>query len=176
MSSDPSQTAPAATDAGSTFAFLVLRAWLGARAVLTGIEKFSGTRMAELPLLDADGNPDPSGAMVEIPQKFYAFSNYRPMPETLQTALDAEPLLPGFLTAPFYFLLGPLLILLGLALLAGIFSRISLLAMGLLYAALTAGLVLLGQDAGVAWLGVHVGLVAIALVLSKHNRFSVTRA
>jgi thiosulfate dehydrogenase (quinone) large subunit len=178
MSSESSVSAAgnAAHDLGRTFAFLVLRAWLGVRALVTGIEKFAGTRMAQLPLLDANGDPDPSGAMVEVPQKFYGFSNYQAMPETLQTQLDAQPLMPTFLTAPFYVILGPLLILLGLALLAGVFSRITLLAMGLLYTGLTVGLLLLGQDGGVAWLGTHVALIAFALILAPYNRYAVTRA
>jgi thiosulfate dehydrogenase (quinone) large subunit len=178
MSSDSATPAAAqpAADWARTYAFLVLRAWLGVRALVTGIEKFSGTRMAQLPLLDANGDPDPSGAMVEVPQKFYAFSNYQALPDTMQTQFAAEPLMPGFLTAPFYAVLGPALILLGLTLLAGVFSRITLLAMGLLYTALTVGLILLKQDAGIAWLGIHVAMIAFALVLVPHNRFAVTRA
>jgi thiosulfate dehydrogenase (quinone) large subunit len=167
-------TAPA--DMGRTFAFLVLRAWLGVRALMTGIDKYSGTRMEQLPLLDANGDPDPSGAMVEVPQKFYAWSNYQAMPDTLQTQLAGEPLIPGFLAAPFYAVLGPVLILLGLALLVGVFNRITLFAMGLLYTALSVGLILLKQDGGVAWLGIHVAMVAMALMLVSHNRFAVTRA
>lgn len=163
-------------DLGRTFAFLVLRAWLGVRALATGVDKYAGTRTVELPLLDANGQPDASGAMVEAQQRFYAWSNYQPFPETLQTQLAAEPLLPAWLTAPFYAALGPVLILLGVALLVGLFTRISLFAMGLLYTALTVGLILLKQDAGVAWLAIHVALIAGALMLASHNRFSVTRA
>lgn len=173
--SAPAVSVPAA-DAARTFAFLVLRAWLGLRALVTGIDKYSGTRMAQLPLLDANGDPDPSGAMVEVPTKFYSLANYQAMPETLQTQLAAEPLVPSFLATPFYFVLGPLLILLGLAMLAGFFNRITLFVMGLLYSGLTVGLILLKQDGGVAWLGIHVALVAMALMLVQHNRFAVTRA
>jgi thiosulfate dehydrogenase [quinone] large subunit len=175
--STASPTSPAQpADAARTWAFLLLRAWLGARALVTGIEKFSGTRMAHLPLLDANGDPDPSGAMVEVPQKFYAFSNYQAVPDTMQTQFAAEPLMPAFLTTPFYAVLGPVLILLGITMLLGLFNRITLVAMGLLYTALTVGLILIKQDAGIAWLGIHVAMIAMALVLVSHNRFSVTRA
>lgn len=161
---------------GGNLAFLSLRLWLGARALLTGIEKYSAKITTQEPLLDATGAPDPSGAMVEIEKKVYGFSHYHPVPESLQTKLGAEPLLPEFLTRPFYFLLGPALILLGIALLLGITTRLSLFATGLLYTMLTAGLILIGQDQGVAWLGIHITLVAMALLLADHNRFALTRS
>ena len=43
----------------------------------------------------------------------------------------------------------------------------------LLYVALTVGLVLINQPDGVAYLGIHIGLVAGALLLAGHNRFAV---
>ncbi|TVR50869.1 MAG: hypothetical protein EA425_08625 [Puniceicoccaceae bacterium] len=156
-------------------ALAVLRLWLGGRALVAGIEKYAGTRTVQMPLLDADGEPDISGLMIEVREKFYALGNYRALPETMETQLLAEPLLPGILMAPFLALLGPILLLLGLTLIAGIFTRWSLVLLGLLYTALTMGLVLLGQDAGVAWLGVHIALIGFALVLTPHQRFSITR-
>jgi thiosulfate dehydrogenase [quinone] large subunit len=60
-------------------------------------------------------------------------------------------------------------------LLVGIGTRISLMLQGLLYIVLTAGLILIKQDDGVAWLGIHVALVALALVLARHNRFTILR-
>ena len=164
------------TDWGSTLAFLTLRLWLGSRALLTGIEKFADTRTLTIPLLDADGNPDASGAMVEVQEKFYALSNYHAVPSSLADSLAREPLLPGFLVSPFYAILGWVLILVGLTLIIGVFNRISLATMGGIYIALTAGLILIKQDGGVSWLAIHIGLIAAALVLSKYNRFSVTRS
>jgi thiosulfate dehydrogenase [quinone] large subunit len=83
--------------------------------------------------------------------------------------------MPSFLTTPFYFCLGGGLILLGLLLLFGIRTRETLLIMGLLYCMLTVGLILLGQEQGVAWLGIHVLAVVAALVLAPFNRFSITK-
>jgi thiosulfate dehydrogenase [quinone] large subunit len=57
-----------------------------------------------------------------------------------------------------------------------LWTRASLFAMGLLYVALTVGLIFLKQDAGVAWLALHVGLIAFALSLAKYNRFALTRS
>ena len=53
---------------GHALAFLALRLWLGSRALITGLEKYSGTRVTQEPLLDADGQPDISGAMIEVKQ------------------------------------------------------------------------------------------------------------
>jgi thiosulfate dehydrogenase [quinone] large subunit len=118
---------------------------------------------------------DPSGAMVEVKQKFYALTNYSGIPQTLKDKFSTEPLLPHATTTPFYALLGWALIILGLMLLIGVGTRLSLFLQGLLYTALTAGLILIKQEDGVAWLGVHVGLVALALVLVKYNRFTLLR-
>jgi thiosulfate dehydrogenase [quinone] large subunit len=40
---------------------------------------------------------------------------------------------------------------------------------------LSIGLILIKQDDGVAWLGLYVGLIALALMLSKHNRFAILK-
>lgn len=169
-----SEVSPAAST-GNTWAFLLLRLWLGVRALSAGVEKFAANVAVQQPLLDAAGNPDPSGAIVEIDQKVYGFANYQGVPDALKEKFVAEPLLPSFLTAPFYGSLGYVLIALGLMLLLGLWTRISLLAMGLIYVMLTFGLILIKQDQGVASLGVHIALVAFALVLSPYNRFAITR-
>jgi thiosulfate dehydrogenase [quinone] large subunit len=179
MSTDPSApTTPSLFGLTShALAFLTLRLWLGARALISGLEKFSATVTVQEPLLDpVTGMPDPSGAMLDVERKVYSVKHYQALPDTLQTKFAAEPLLPGFLTAPFYLLLGPLLILLGLLLLFGVANRLTLLAMGLLYTSLTFGLMLIGQDGGVSWLAIHLGLVALALILVDHNRFALTRS
>ncbi|PTX99757.1 hypothetical protein DB346_18235 [Verrucomicrobia bacterium LW23] len=157
-------------------AFLVLRGWLGIRALLAGIEKFSAKVMVQTPLLNADGTPDASGAIVEIQSKVYGISHYQALPASLQQKLADEPLLLSFLATPFYSVLGYLLVIMGVALLAGLFTRATLFGMGVLYILLTVGLILLGQDAGVAWLGIHTGLIAMALALVQHNRFTITRS
>lgn len=146
------------------------------RAILTGIEKFSGVQVTQKPFVDpVTGMEDPSGALIEVKQKFYAMTNYAAVPRSLQDKFAAEPMLPTFATTPFYATLGWVLILSGIMLLIGLGTRISLFLQGLLYIALTAGLILIKQDDGVAWLGIHVGLVALALVLANHNRFTILK-
>jgi thiosulfate dehydrogenase (quinone) large subunit len=161
-------------DCDGTLAFLILRGWLSLRAILTGIEKFSAYQTTQKPFIDpVTGMADPSGAMIEVKQKFYALTNYSAIPQSLKDKFALEPMLPGLATRPFYTVLGWTLIGLGLMLLFGIGTRLSLFLQGLLYIGLTAGLILIKQDDGVAWLGIHIALIALALTLAKHNRFKL---
>lgn len=165
-------TAPGGCQCDCTLAFLVLRGWLALRAILTGIEKFSAYRTIQKPLIDpVTGMEDPSGAMIDVKVKFYSLTNNSGIPASLKDKFANEPLLPQFTLAPFNHLLGPALIVTGLMLLLGLGTRLSLFLQGLIYLALTAGLILIRQDDGVAWLGIHVALVAFALMLAKHNTF-----
>ena len=41
--------------------------------------------------------------------------------------------------------------------------------------ALTVGLILIKQDDGISWLGIHIALVAFALMLAKHNKFTLLK-
>jgi thiosulfate dehydrogenase [quinone] large subunit len=167
---------PIETQPSHALAFLVLRLWLAVRAIVTGIEKFGAYKTIQKPLIDpATGMEDPSGAMVDVKVKFYSLTNYHGIPPALKDKFANEPLLPHPLLAAFDHVLGPLLLLTGIMLLIGLGTRLSLFIQGLIYVALTVGLILLGQNDGVAWLGIHVALVAFALVLYKHNRFAVLK-
>jgi thiosulfate dehydrogenase [quinone] large subunit len=159
-----------------TAAFIILRLWLAVRAILAGIEKFGAYHTFQKPAIDpTTGMEDPSGAMIEVKQKFYALTNYSGVPQSFKDKFATEPLLPHALTTPFYAVLGWALIALGLMLLVGLGTRISLFLQGLLYVALTVGLILLKQEDGVAWLGIHIALISLALMLAKYNRFTLLR-
>jgi thiosulfate dehydrogenase (quinone) large subunit len=159
-----------------TMAFLVLRGWLAVRAILTGIEKFGAYKTIQKPLIDpATGMEDPSGAMLDVKVKVYALTNYAGVPAPLKDKFVNEPLLPHPVLAAFDHLLGPALILTGVMLLLGLGTRASLFLQGLMYIVLTAGLILIRQDDGVAWLGIHVALVAFALILVRHNKFALLK-
>lgn len=138
-----------------TWAFLVLRLWLALRAIVTGLQKFWGKDEAN--------------------QWDFGFKYYKAVPDALKTKFAEDPMFPAALSGPFYALLGYVLIISGLMTLLGIGTRISLVVQGLLYTALTFGLILIKQDAGVAWLAIHVALVAMALVWAKHNRLAVLK-
>jgi thiosulfate dehydrogenase [quinone] large subunit len=162
---------------GASLGFIVLRFWLAIRALVTGIEKFTGSKMVQSPLLDECGNPDISGAVIEVQTKVYGFSHYHGMPtSSLEDTLRAEPLMPGWMLTTYSYALGPLLILTGLTLLLGIAPRLSLFVQGLIYVSLTVGMILLGgqnEIIGTAMLGVHTIVVALALKWVDYNRWSV---
>jgi thiosulfate dehydrogenase [quinone] large subunit len=159
-----------------TFAFLVLRLWLGVRALFVGIEKYGAYRSVAQPLIDpATGQPDASGVMVNVNIKSYALANYAGIPAALRDKFAHDPLLPKFALVAFDRMLGPAFILTGIMLLVGLGTRLSLLAQAALFIALTIGLILIDQNDGVAYLGIHIGLVAGALLLVEHNRYAVLK-
>lgn len=160
-------------DLAGTFAFLILRVWLGLRALLTGLEKYAGRVTEQKPLLDEFGEPDLNGAMVEVSRKVYGLQHYHGLPKPLADKFAAEPLLPGWALGLYDAILGPALIVLGLTMLIGLAPRLTLFAQGLLYCSLSIGLILLNESGGVAWLGIHVLLIVAALKLVEHNRFSI---
>jgi len=147
-----------------TLAFWLLRIWLAVRAIFTGLEKYAAN-VSVPQVVD--------GFELNVEKKVYGLSHYQGVPDALSEKFAEEPLLPGFFLAPYEFLLGPLLMILGITLLIGVATRFTLFAMGLLYTSLTFGLILLKQDAGIAWLATHVIMIALALFLAKHNRYAV---
>lgn len=159
-----------------TFAFLALRLWLGVRALFIGIEKFAAYKSVAMPLIDpATGQPDASGVMVNESIKSYAWANYAGMAASMRDKFAHEPLIPKFMLVPFDRMLGPVFILSGIMLLIGLGTRLSLVAQALIYIALTVGLVLIDSNDGVAFLGIHIGLVSAAFLLAQHNRFVVLK-
>jgi thiosulfate dehydrogenase (quinone) large subunit len=159
-----------------TLAFLVLRGWLAVRAIFTGIEKFGAYQSVAKPVIDpATGQPDASGVMINVNVKHYALANYSGIPAGLKDKFTYEPLLPKFAVTAFDHLLGPAFILTGIMLLIGLGTRLSLFMQGLIYITLTIGLILIRQDDGISWLGIHIALVAFALTLARHNKFALLK-
>jgi len=159
-----------------SLAFLILRGWLGVRALFTGIEKFGKYQSVAKPVIDpTTGLPDASGVMINVNVKHYALANYSGVPAGLKDKFNYEPLLPKFALVTFDHLLGPAFILTGIMLLIGLGTRISLFVQGLIYIALTIGLILIKQDDGSSWLGIHIALVAFALMLAKNNKLAILK-
>jgi thiosulfate dehydrogenase [quinone] large subunit len=146
MNESPTAAAPRASDC--TAAFLLLRLFLGLRTLLAGIEKF-----------EAGGS--------------YSFENYYANMARMASGITGASFLPLWMTKTFALSLGYLLIVLGAALLLGLKTRCALVLTGLVYVGLSFGLMAVQESEGVAWLAVHVGLIAGALVLVRHNRFSL---
>ncbi len=159
-----------------TLAFIILRLWLAVRAIVTGLEKFGFYQSVSKPVIDpTTGQPDASGVMVNVNVKHYALVNYSGIPVGLKDKFANEPLLPKFALTVFDHLLGPALLISGVMLLLGLGTRLSLFVQGLIYVALTVGLILIKQDDGISWLGIHVALVAFALTLAQHNKFALLK-
>jgi len=159
-----------------TLAFLALRLWLGVRALFVGIQKYAAYKSVAMPLIDpSTGQPDASGVMVNVSVKSYALANYAGIPAGLRDKFAHDPLFPKFALTLFDRMLGPAFILTGIMLIIGLGTRLSLLLQGLLFIALTVGLVLIDANDGVAYLGIHIGLVAAAFLLVQHNRFAVLK-
>ena len=163
------------TNLGLIYGAWLLRAWLAVRAIQTGVEKFSGMKGSDQPIL-IDGKVNDYG-LIGDPIKEYAFSHYHGVPEALMTKFEKEPIMMQMKWAlPLYDkILGPALIVLGLTILLGIASRTSYFLLGLLYISLTWGLILIKEDSGVAWLGIHLIMIVMALWLSKYNRLCVLK-
>lgn len=153
---------------------LLLRLWLGVRAVQTGLEKYTATKAADQ-LVNIDGKPNGYGLTAGGSIKQYALENYHGVPAGLMKKFEAEPLMMKFALPLYDKVLGPALILLGLTILLGLAYRSSLFLLGLLYISLTWGLILIKQDDGVSWLGIHMILVVMALALAGHNRLAILK-
>lgn len=153
---------------------LLLRLWLGVRAVQTGVEKFAGTRSGDQ-LIKVDGAVNEEGLTSGASAKYYAFENYHGVPKALMSKFQDEPLVPGFGLPLYDMLLGPALLILGITILLGVAYRSSLFLLGLLYISLTWGLILIKQDDGVSWLGVHMIMIVMALALAPNNRLAILK-
>jgi len=173
MSKNTSNSEPT-HDLGSIFGFLILRIWLSVRAIITGLEKYAGTTSMDVPV-DIDGAANAYGLTASESEKVYGLAHYHGVPEALMDKFQNQPLISSFGLGLFDALLGPALILFGVTLLLGVATRISLFAMGLIYVALTSGLIMIKQDAGIAWLGIHVLMVAFALFHVRYNRLAILK-
>ena len=161
------------TNLALVYGSLLARLWLAVRAIQTGIEKYGHFKsVGEQPVI-IDGKPNTYGLEKVGQVKEYSFAGYHGVPEGLYKKFEAEPLMAGWALHLFDKLLGPALILLGLSILVGFAYRTSLFLLGLLYISLTWGLILIGQNDGVAWLAAHMVLIVMAMMLAEHNRLSV---
>lgn len=173
-----------------TLGFWLLRFWLAARAIGTGLTKFQGKKVVvdnaagldpeELELLQETAASGAAGATKTVDALSFDFYHGLPAagPMTVET-FSASPLMPSFMVAPYAYVLGYALIALGVALLLGICTRVTLFFMGLLYISLTWGFIIMEPSmgpnaaAGIAYLGVHMLLIVAALFLADYNKFEL---
>ena len=153
---------------------LLLRLWLGVRAIQTGLEKYAGSKASEQ-VVPVGGVANEEGLTAAGSLKYYTLENYHGVPAALMKKFEAEPLMMKFALPLYDKILGPALIILGLTILLGLAYRSSLFLLGLIYISLTWGLILIKQDDGVSWLGIHMILVVAALALAQHNRLAILK-
>lgn len=148
MSDNSASNSSSTSRCDYTAAFILLRLFLGLRTLLAGVEKYesSGT---------------------------YSFENYYKNMGRMAQGITSSSFMPLWMTKTFAMSLGYLLIAFGVALLLGIKTRVSLTLTGLLYVGLSFGLMAVQEGDGVAWLGMHILMFSVALVLSRHNRFAL---
>jgi thiosulfate dehydrogenase [quinone] large subunit len=163
------------TSLGLVYGSLLARLWLAVRAIQTGVEKYSKTIQVDGAAVKVDGTANAEGLTTVSSTKAYALDAYHGVPEALMKKFQAEPLMLKFALPLYDKLLGPALLGLGVLILLGLFYRTSLFFLGLLYISLTWGLILIKQDDGVSWLGVHMILIVAALALAKHNRLAILK-
>lgn len=182
-----------------TMAFWLIRFWLAARAIGTGLTKFIGKVEGEVPnpvyaaklkeaMADGLSREDAAAVIADVPEKIQgtmevlSFANYHGLPTKGPMTVDtfsASPLMPSFMVEPYAFVLGFALIGLGLTTLLGICTRLSLFLMGLLYISLTYGFIILEPSmgpsaaAGIAYLGVHLLIIVAGLFLADYNKFEL---
>jgi hypothetical protein len=68
-----------------------------------------------------------------------------------------------------------LLLTFGVTLILGILPRTSIFMAGITFMLLSIGLMSMPDNEGIATLGIHVGLCAVALCLVKQARFNLTK-
>lgn len=173
MNPDQTSDSKPSCDLGATLGVFLLRIWLALRAIGSGIEKYAGTTVSDKAVM-IEGAVNSYGLTDATSTKVYGFAYYHGVPAALMEKFASEPLLPGPALKLYDVILGPSLILLGLALLVGFATRFTLFAMGLLYTSLTFGLILINENSGVAWLAIHIALIALMLFYSKYNKFELT--
>jgi thiosulfate dehydrogenase [quinone] large subunit len=130
------------------YAFFILRLFIGLRTLLAGIEKFElkGT---------------------------YSFANYYENMGRMAQGITGASFLPLWATRLFAHSIGYVLVALGVAVLLGLKTRVTLLLTGLIYVGLSFGLMAVQENEGIAWLAIYVAMIAGALVLVRHNRLAL---
>jgi len=131
-----------------TAAFLLLRLFLGLRTLMAGLEKFELNRS-------------------------YSTENYSANMSRMATGISNNSMIPAWAAKAFALPLGYILVVLGLAVLLGVKSRVSLFLTGLLYIGLSFGLMAVQESEGVAWLSAQILMFAVALVLVRNEKFAL---
>lgn len=138
---------------GPAFAHLLLRLWVGMRLFMAGVDKLR------------DGNGEATT---------FSLDNLAKKSARIADLMSSNSFLPKGMCEQFaHYIVWPLLAV-GVWVVVGIFTEVSLLAAGLVLLSLGFGLAALPDDAEVVGnIGISIGLVALALMTAHAKKFSV---
>lgn len=150
------------------FANLLLRLWIGLRLLGAGLDKWRAG------ICWGFKGVGPDGAEIDVARGVsFTAENY----DKKLSAIAKLTFDKGFLPKPLCDLyaqpLGYILLGVGIWVVVGLFSELSLFAAGLIFLSLGVGLATLPDDTEVVLIGIHILIVAAALATSKHKGFSL---
>ena len=135
-----------------TFAYLLLRLWLGLLLVTSGLSKFKVRGEQSYSIEALHGWVKGAGALI--------------WDNTFMT----EWMVKGYMYA-----LGPVMIVTGIMILLGVLNRIALFIGGAIFVSLSIGMMLLPDQKETLYLGLHLALFVGALCLVRFNRVAITK-
>ena len=138
---------------GEAWACFFLRMWIGMRLMFAGLTKFLNKNEEEGWDFDQEKAERVMGSITET--------------------MKANTAIPEVMLGPYATFLPWALLIVGAAVMLGIFTRFSLFLAGGLVLSLSFGLMLLPDDTAAVERGVELIVVALALLTVKHNTGSV---
>jgi thiosulfate dehydrogenase [quinone] large subunit len=134
------------------YANLILRLWVGLRLLMAGLDKFrpKGTNIYDFTMESLKAN-------VTAPAKVMAENTF----------------IPPMMVSMFFVGLAIALIVVGAWVIIGLFSRTALLFAGLIFVALSFGLMALPDDVEAVYRGIEVGVTGLALMTAGHSKISL---
>jgi len=130
------------------WAFLSLRLFLAIRWLYAGLDKFG-----------SPGN--------------YSLENYYAKVANMAGGIAENSIIPLWAAKCFAIPMGYIMLVLAATILLGVKVRISLIVSLLMYVCLSVGLMAVDEQHGIAWLGIHIILLIMALKMVAHAKWVV---
>lgn len=150
------------------FANLLLRLWIGLRLVGAGIDKWRAGSCFGFKGVGSDG------VEIDVARGVsFTAENYDKKLANIAKLTFDKGFLPKPLCDMYAKPLGYILVGVGIWVVVGLISELSLFAAGLVFLSLGVGLATLPDDTEVVYIGIHILIVAAALATSRHKNFSI---
>lgn len=166
-----------------TFAFWLLRLFMGMRLIMSALEKMGyfvgkGTAtVSEALKLEVWFGRSGLGTKVEVDGKEellnMGFGDGKMWP--IAKAMLDYSMLPAWMIKPFMIGLPYAMLVSGLLILLGLFNRLGWFLAGLIWFSLAFGQMLLPDEGTVQQLGLYIFVCALALTMINHNRIRLTK-